>query len=315
MNGRESSWLCGLRRLASAVVFLALTLHPSVARAQATVAIDRLLIEMRPEYDQAAVLVIYWIGLSPDTELPATVRVPIPAAVGEPYAVGSGQAQAGVPLLAPYDRQVDGEWATIAIEADSLSVQVEYYANLTLQGDERQFLFTWPGGVSLGALDYIIQHPVDSSDMRITPAPDSQSAGDDGLIYSQAALGPQAESATTTVRLAYTKTTPTLSIDVLQPAAPLEATGPTQGIVLQDWLPWALGGLGVVLLGGFGLWYWRSSSRAPARPRTRRHRPAGSQAGTEQAEIDASAIYCHQCGAKASVSDHYCRRCGTRLRQ
>ena len=315
MNGTGIQSLRGLRRLAAAVVFGALVLWPAAGRAQAPVAIDRLLIEMRPEYDQPAVLVIYWITLAADTDLPASVSVRIPAAVGEPYAVGAGQGESGVPLLATYDRRVDGEWATITIEADSLSVQVEFYADLTIQGDERQFLLTWPGGAALGALDYFIQHPVDSSDMRIIPAPDSQAPGADGLTYSRAELGPQTESATTTIRLSYTKSTPTLTVDVLQPAAPLEATGPTEGIVLQDWLPWALGGLGAVLLGAVAVWYWRSSRRAAPRPRSRRPRPASREAGPAEAEIDASAIYCHHCGAKAGVSDHFCRRCGTRLRQ
>jgi rRNA maturation endonuclease Nob1 len=32
-------------------------------------------------------------------------------------------------------------------------------------------------------------------------------------------------------------------------------------------------------------------------------------------DLDAAAVFCHVCGSKASASDHFCRSCGTKLRQ
>jgi len=302
-------------RQVAALLLAVVLLWPATGRAQAPAAIDQLLIEIRPEYDRPSALVIYWITLSPDSTLPASFSVRIPAAAGEPYAVGAGQGEGGVPLAATYERQVDGDWAIITVAAESRTVQVEFYADLDAQGDERQFTLTWPGGVSLGGLGYLIQHPVDSTNLQITPAPDSVTTGTDGLVYSRADLGAQGEAASATIQVAYIKPTARLSVDVLQPGAPLEATGPTEAIAIQDWLPWGLGGLGAILLGTVGVWYWRSSHRSMAGPRPRRRRPANREASQAQGGIDASSVFCHQCGAKADVSDHYCRRCGTRLRQ
>jgi len=90
-------------------------------------------------------------------------------------------------------------------------------------------------------------------------------------------------------------------------------TGVTLGGLAQ-WLPWVAGAVGAVLLAGGALWYWRMNQDDTRRRSRPRLRPSRSQPG-QPSEIDASPVYCQNCGAQAGVSDHFCRRCGTRLRQ
>jgi ribosomal protein L40E len=277
--------------------------------------IERLLVELRPEYDRPAVLVIYWIWLRADTPLPATVRVPIPAEVGEPFAIGADQGEGDAPWAVPHRREVDGEWATISFELESLSAQVEFYAELTLQGAQRSYTFTWPGGIPIGAMAYLIQHPVGSSDMRVSPRADSVQAEGDGLVYSQAELGPQTAASTQAIALSYTKTGSGLSIDVLQPVVPLDASGTPGAAGMGDWLPLLLGGVGLLLLSGAGVWFWRVNRKEAVKGRRARRRRPSAERREASGEIDASSVFCHSCGARAGVSDRFCRQCGTRLRQ
>ncbi len=289
------------------IVCLALGFWGAPARAQVAPVIDRLEVAIWPEYDRAAVLVIYRVELSPETSLPAQLTLPIPASAGEPFAVASRNA-AGDLFVANYTRQVEGEWANLTIDVDEAGAQVEYYVDLETSGPQRQITFTWPGGVELGTLTYEVQQPFGVSDLAVTPS-GASGVRQDGLTYVQADLGPQQASSSLDITISYSKTTPGVTIDALQPTGPLEQPGG-----LAPWLPWAGGAAGVILLAGGALWYWRvnqNGSRERSRPRRRPSRAQARPSG----EIDASPVFCHNCGAQAGVSDHFCRRCGTRLRQ
>jgi hypothetical protein len=297
--------------VALAAVALLAAAHPALAQDGAT--IDRLEIVLWPEYDRDAVLVIYRADLSPDTALPAQVRLPIPAAAGDPFAVAT-RTEDGQLFVADFTRRVEGEWAQLTIQVDSPGVQVEYYSELAFRGEQRQFTFTWPGGITVGSLAYEVQQPFGVSDLAVSPSGTAR-VRDDGLTYVEADLGPQEPSSSVEISFSYSKSTPGLTIDALQPTGPLEPAGSAAvaGPAWREWLPWVAGGAGAVLLGGGALWYWRAN-QAPAerRPRQRR-RPGGSR--QPPGEIDASPVFCHNCGTQAAVSDHFCRRCGSRLRQ
>jgi hypothetical protein len=298
--------------LFSAIALLAGLMGASPAGAQAGPAIDRLDVALWPEYDQDAVLVIYRLQLSPETSLPARLAIPIPAAVGEPYAVATRTEDEQL-LVADFTRTVDGDWAELTIEVDALGVQVEFYDELAFRGDQREYTFTWPGGPALGALSYEVQQPFGVNDLAVTP-PGAASVRVDGLTYFEADLGPQGVTSSVEISLSYSKSTPGLTIDALQPTGPLEplGTGGTAGPSWMEWLPWVAGGAGLVLLMGGALWYWRMN-QGPSEKRPRARRRGGGKAG--EREIDASPVYCHNCGTQAAVSDRFCRRCGMRLRQ
>ncbi len=311
-----------LRHVVPILVLSTLGLWPAAVAAQTTEnapAIQSLQVDLWPEYDRPGVLVIYRIQLAEGTPLPATISVPIPAGVGEPFAVGMGLGAEGRPLLAGYTRQVEGDWATITLETESLLAQVEFYADLTIDGESRQYIFIWPGGVTLGSFSYVVQQPVGASDMTVSPQ-GASNVGSDGLTYFQADLGPLDAASTASVTLAYRKTVPGLSIEVLQPPAPLSPSGPEAGSSgLETWLPWlgwAGGGLAVILLAGGGYWYGRiGKQRASGESRPRRPRPPARRPEGDVVAYDASLVYCHECGTEAGVSDRLCRRCGTRLRR
>ena len=268
-----------------------------------------------PEFDRSQVLVIYRALLPSDVSLPTSVGVPIPADVGEPHAVAIYGAD-GALLDAEYARDVEGEWATITVETESQGLWLEYYDTLIVEGQEREFEFLWPGGVALGTFAYEIQQPVGASEMKITPSGGGQFEEDD-FFYYRRDLGPALAETDFLINVTYFKTTSGLSIDSLTTGPSLVRPSTTRGGTpdLGRWLPWVIGGFGVVLLAIGGIYVLRlRREEAAARPRPRRRRSAKKKA-KDLLEIDASPVFCHQCGLQAGVSDHFCRRCGTQLRQ
>lgn len=266
---------------------------------QPTSPFDSAEVHLWPEYDRMAVLVIYRITLPAAASLPAIVDVPIPALAGEPYAVAVRNS-AGELLNAAYTRVVDGDWATIAVEATERDVQLEYYEDLIRDGPERRYTFTWPVGLPTASLAFEVQQPVGATEFELDPPGAAPRAGELGLLYHRIEIGAVTGSPPPAISLRYQKTSEALTIDAVSSSPESVA-----------WAPWALGGLGVLLMGAGGIWQVRRV-RAQ-RPFRNRHRTARQpEEGTRSGE---AAVFCHSCGTPAGPSDRFCRQCGTRLRR
>ncbi len=295
-----------LASLSALVLLIVVSIQTSAQGA--TAPIEHLEVALWPEFDRSAMLVIYRFELASDTPLPARVALPVPAASGQPHAVAWLSADGGL-FDADFTTEASGIWTIVEIELPgSRSGQLEYYADMDFAGTTRSFLFDWPSGYELGGMSYEVQEPVAATDLAVSPAPDSEGLGDYGLNYLSAELGAQPVDSAPVISVTYQKATPTLSIESLQPlgqiSVPIESQLETLNI-----LPWLAGAAGIVLLGG-GAYYF-VSQRRPAPQRVPRRR--GKR--TTDVELEASTIYCHNCGAAAGISDVYCRQCGTQLRR
>jgi len=109
------------------------------------------------------------------------------------------------------------------------------------------------------------------------------------------------------LQLTYTRTSNTLSVpqENVQPSKPLGSNTPGR-VMLSNYLPYILGILAIVLVGGASIYFLQASRGRE--PRRRRSHAAHTDGGAK------SEVYCHQCGARAQVGDRFCRVCGTRLR-
>jgi len=277
--------------------------------------LELLEVALWPEFDRSQVLVIYRALLPSDVSLPTSVDLPIPADVGEPHAIAIYGVD-GALLDTEYTRDVEGEWAMITVETESRGVWLEYYDALIIEGQERYFNFLWPGGLALGTFAYEIQQPVGASEMKITPLGGGRFE-EDGFFYYRRDFGPALAATDFSISLAYSKSTSGLSVDSVTPGPSLVRPTTTRGGTpdLGLWLPWVIGGFGLVLLAIGGFYFLRlRREEATARPRPRRRRSAKKKT-KDVLEIDASPMFCHQCGLQGGVSDHFCRRCGEQLRQ
>jgi hypothetical protein len=286
--------------------------HP--AWSQEAIPLQELQIAFLPEYDQPAMLVIYRATLPDGIALPASVTLPIPASVGDPLAV-AWRDSGGSLLNARYTRTVDGEWARIAVEAEGSQIQLEYYQPLATQGDRRSFTFHWPGGALIESLRYEVQQPPLATDFEVTPpAQEQRVSSQDQLTYHLGDMGRVEIAQEFTIGIAYDNPTGSLTTSLLMPTSPIVPAEPASRRTpdLTDYLPWAAGGVGLVLVVAGAFLYLRAQRREASTPPRRRHRP---DRGEGEGGLDAGTIFCHNCGTRASVTDQFCRQCGTRLRR
>ncbi len=308
------------RKLAIALILL-IFLVPMTAAAQGEPAIAELEVALWPEYDRPGMLVIYRINWASTMALPTEVSLRIPSAVGEPNAVAELGEDNGLYNVA-YEREVHGEWALISFIAASPAAQLEYYdPNLFGDGAVRQYGYRWPGDYAVDRFRVQVQQPAQAQGMTISPSLGSPTVGRDGLLYFGADVGNFAADDSFSVDVQYSKDTAALTVELaeeirVEPSEPI--TGDTAGrVTLTDALPWMVGVVGVVLVVGGVLLFWRGDRPGPdlspvvERPqRSRRRRGGKARRSPEKDQV----VYCHHCGKRSEAGDQFCRACGTKLR-
>jgi hypothetical protein len=279
------------------------------AQAQSEVRLSSVSVDIWPEYDQPAVLVIYHISVSPSATPPVSLNLRIPAQA-EVFAVAISDPVNGL-LNTPYDRIVQGSWATLTITANSKDVQVEYYEPLVKNGIARHIAYEWAGDYAVDTFAVILQQPVGATNMVTTPTLQQNAVGQDGFVYFQSASQPLTAGQNYTLTADYQKTTDALSTTGLpvQPTQPLNASTPGR-VTNNAVLPLVLAGVGgALIIFGIvgGLYLWKNGTRRSGASR-KRHAQA-------QQVNETDAIYCHQCGKRAQPGDVFCRTCGMRLQK
>jgi hypothetical protein len=278
------------------------------AQAQSSKRLSSVKVEISPEYDQPKVLVIYRISLPAETSLPNTVVIRIPSQA-EVWAVATVNPVDSKLQDAPYDRSVNGTWATLTITSNSLDLQVEYYETLLKDGNTRHIIYEWAGDYSVDSFSVVFQMPIGATDLIANPVLTSSSVDQSGSAFYQSI--PQSLDAGQTYKLTadYQKTTDSLSTTGLtvQPAQPLN-TGTPGRVTMISILPWILAGIGGALIAVaivYGLNLGKTGKRRPSGSR-KRHAQPNLPSGTGE-------VYCLQCGKRAQAGDMFCRTCGMRL--
>jgi hypothetical protein len=289
-------------------------LAPAQVQAKASPTLESLEVDLWPEYDQPSMLVIYRITLDAKTTLPVDLSIQIPTAAGDPAAVASRETNGLFNLV--YTRTIQGDWSSISFTATSLQIQFEYYdPGLVMDGSARTYSFEWRGDTTVNSLTLQVQQPVDATQMQISPALGSAITGDGGLVYYNAMIGAVPAGTQFKLSLKYQKSSDTLSQSV-QPVLPSETLttntpGRTPNPII---LAYALGIFGVLLLAGGGYWYYRTGQATKTNRIPKRHKHRPNQDDEEDIHSQ-EAVYCAQCGKRASTGDAFCRVCGAHLRK
>jgi hypothetical protein len=303
-----------MRKWVVPILLILMLLVPAAVRAQSTITLASVEVDLWPEYDRPTMLVIYHLFLNSDTQLPATMTLRIPSSAGDPYNVAVREAD-GQLYNAAFTRTVLGNWSLVTVTATATELQFEYYdPDLVKNGASRSFVYEWQGDYAVKAMTIQAQQPVGASQMKTTPSLGSGFSGEGGLTYYTAMVGAVPAGTKFKLSLEYQKNDDTLSAPSLevQPSAPISSTTPGRTPSPNIILAWLLGGLGVLLLVGGGIWYWRAGWPAPNTQLRRKHAPRADKLAESEAD---DAVYCHQCGRRASPGDIFCRACGTKLRR
>ena len=310
------------RWLVTGLVGLALMapVMPALAQSRAVV-LSALAIELWPEYDRPTMLVQISGTLDPSVVLPAEVVVRLPASSGGPAAVATRTA-AGALVNTPYSTTVSGDQIVVTLRADTAAFHVEYYdPGLIVTGAARAFTFHWTTDYPVTAAAVRVQAPVDSSQLTGDPPLTGAGLGNDGLNYYSAALGPLTAGQVVNLKLAYFKSSSTLSSTRVTASPTQAAAAAPAGLTFAS--PWLWGGVGAGLLvfglAGWALWRLRTPQDELPRRSTRRRRPVRLN-GARRSDLprdsapSRAAGFCTQCGQRLLPDDHFCRSCGTPVR-
>ena len=289
--------------LAIGVLFV----FPSMVFAQTNVTLTNMTVQLWPEYDQPSMLVITDFEVAADTPLPASATFRIPQGANL-IAVAAYSAD-GTLVNAVFDGpKADGEWQSFTITLDSTAARFEYYQPITFNGEQRIFSYLWDGAYAVDVFSIRVLEPLDTTSLTTTPKLASISQESE-LKYFEGDPVKLAAGEQFALNLDYKKSSDALitSSQGVQPAAPINENTPGR-VSLSNYLPYILGGLGVVMIVGGLVYYLISGNTGVKKPRRRQH----ANANAEESESD---VYCAQCGTRAHSGDRFCRVCGSRIRQ
>lgn len=285
------------------LLFLLLLIFPSSAQAQNAVTLDSLNVRLWAEYDQPSMLVIYDIELAPDTTLPAKVDIRIPKDANiTAVAYVEGSQLVNTEFAGPIE---DGNDQIITFFAKTLTTyHLEYYEPILRDGMDRSFKFQWTGAYLVKNFRVEVQLPDDSSAVKATPM--LPFVPNQPFLSGSASISNLEAGQTYQLAVNYSRISevPVIPASTSQVAASEPVTQDTAGRVTLDNLPYILGGVGVLLIVAAIFYFWRSNSIQTAKPRKRSH----------SAKDENELVYCHECGARATGEDRFCRTCGSKLR-
>jgi len=255
-----------------------------------TAVIQRLNIQVMPEFDDSRVLVIVQGRLDGDTaNLPQTItlRLPRNAQINQMAVVNM---ETGKPVSQPFDVKpdpVDARWSLVTYSVNSAHFFYEYYFDPLGANTEKRFTFALSTLHPITELVLEVQQPRAAADFVTEPASDSQRVDPVyGLSLHQFAAEALPAGGETAVTIQYTKTDPA-------PSVPREKTTetavPTEDALLSIWVFGLLAVIVVSVIAGF-TWY-----------RTRQ----------PQTSSITHTNYCPQCGTPQRKGSRYCHNCGT----
>jgi hypothetical protein len=302
-----------------ALVVISSLYLPASVRAQSETRLSALTIELWPEYDQPTMLVILRGTLAPETTLPTSVTVHIPASANGPHAVAVQDAN-GQLTDAQFVTTLQADSLAVTLQATLPSFQVEYYdAMLKIEGEARQYAFAWTADFAVTAATLRVQEPVNVRNLSGEPPLALAGTSDTGLSYYTASLGALTAGQAITAQINYTKPDAQLSLAQVTAQPPvatpvLVVTQPTamSEAQLQQWLAMALLVVSIGLV-GLGFLFWRRTRAAPTQP-TRSHGRRSTNNPPPASPPAMTTKYCTQCGQPVEPEDRFCRHCGNAVR-
>lgn len=281
------------------ILVLPFLLLPGLAVAAGSVPrLEHLQIDIWPEYDRPAALVILKGRLAGDVEPPTPLTLRIPASSGGPSAVAYAEKEAGPLLNLRHERSAAAEFITLRFTVPARFFHVEFYDPLVTRAGERSYRYLWAGDLPVDKLRVTVQEPAAASEFAVQPALAQWSVGPDSLRYRSAELGPVPQGKALSFEIGYAKSDPRNTAEILKAggssAAPGALTSREERTSFRLFLASAAFAL---LLAGSALAYFAWQ---------RRRKRVASGTGADRG-------YCGKCGHRPAAGDRYCARCGAAL--
>jgi hypothetical protein len=246
-----------------ALMLAALWSAQSGATAQENPALASLEIDVWPEFDRPAALVIYRAELAADVALPAAVSLRIPTSAGGPAAVASAPSVDATLITIPWERSdVQVDFTTLTFEAPNRFFHVEFYDPLKTDGSSHSYKYTWTGDFAVGELRAQVQKPATATELTVQPELGADITGPNGFVYREANLGAFEAGKSLTVDVSYRKSDPRTSAEILGLATPTvdsPGSADSDGGIPRWLIGAALLGAAAVVAAGFVIWRRRQT--------------------------------------------------------
>ncbi len=277
------------------LLFLLLPLF--AAKAQTPLTLEEVRVQLWPEEDKPAVLVLYDFKAPTDAPFPVVLEVPLPA---EAELNAVAREESGMLITVEHQFVGAGEAVRFTL-TDSALYRLEYYFPYQKQGIHRHFVYRWPGTYAVRTFLVDLKEPLGAQNLVTQPPLTNITQLRDftyySLIFADLPAGKTLE-----ITVDYDKRSDALNIS--------SSTLTSQTIPSSTWprwLPLILGSTGLLLILAGIFYYWRNTlklgrKKVPSRPKS-----------TPQKQASITAIYCRKCGERAHPGDRYCRKCGAYL--
>ena len=302
----------------------------------------QMVVQVWPEYDKRAVLVIMTFDLPAEVPLPATFKFAIPrgaeiAGIGEVDPNGDFTFNYA-DSYPPVEPGTDWDISTIQVQKYR-SLQIDYYYDpgLPIGAGARSFPLLLQLPMDVTSLNLHVQQPARATDFNVQPAMQGTGAAQDGFTYAVASLSDAKSGSTFSYVVSYSKPDGDLSTSTNgTTGAKLNTSTVLLAVILV--IVVVVGGVVIYLL------FRRSGKAAPAgrkgsgqgRPKARATRTtpppvatkakkpaarvgsvakdeghaAGGEATGKAATGEAVTGYCLACGEELIKNARFCPNCG-----
>ncbi|MCB0255146.1 MAG: zinc ribbon domain-containing protein [Anaerolineae bacterium] len=285
-----------------------------VAAQEVPVGLDRWTVEVWPEYDQPAVLVILNGAVQPASGFPVSVRVPVPA--GAEVNAVAFPGDDGRLISVPWQSETTAAGQDIVFTLEQADFVVEYYDAEISPPPNRSFELDLAAPYPVQQATVTLRLPTRASDLQTTPEMEPAGTDDLGNPLVSMQVGPLAAGQPVPLAVSYTKAdnTPTVANAVVGDEVVAQTPAASTGL---DW-PLLVGAaiLALVVIAGVVYMVWRRRQQVggsrQARRRAAREKGAAPESSSSAAKPQKAAqnLFCPQCGTKYEAADKFCRSCG-----
>lgn len=275
----------------------------------------RLSIDLWPEYDRPAMLVIYNVELSPDIQLPAQVSLRIPAAGSPPFRVLYYLQNSERPYSLDVRTYPEEEWSRVVFTTPAARFRLEFYdGRMDFNSPNRTYVFTWPGDISSDTLTIRVKQPALATEFSLPSRFSEPRLDEDGLYVSSANFSQMDTGISYTFAVEYFKDSsrPSFTRQTLHAIAPItrETTGRFN---FDPYLPIAILVVIVLTVAGLIMLFGAGRILDMLKLGDPRDGHASLADPARPAAPESPSVYCPICGSRASLGDNFCRVCGSPL--
>lgn len=300
------------------LLILGLSLGGSVFAQERDASLDFLNVDLWPDYDRAAVLVLLTGSLTEDTGLPVSINIPIPENA-DINAVARVDAVGNLFTDIDFDSREPGN---LILNLSEPSFRIEYYFPYESNGNQHEFGFDWLADIDVNQLSVTFQQPSLATNVVLSPEATNTINGDDNLLYHQLPNSVVVAGTPYSMDASYEMVRQQLSSELISSQllteSDLSTTIPTEPGQDSGEFDWTIvlgvaGGVLILAIVGWLIVSNRRSSRRVLKPQPRRRQQSQRSPTPDprSTRTTGKSRFCHECGQPLDPGDKFCRNCGT----